>query len=495
MAKIISNGNSLVWGSNQSVFYGSFRLSCSGDYVTLYSGPHMWRMDYRDTTVDGEIFGSAKELLSKLSTFSEGGGNGEGVAGVKSVTGNLVTGTSSDPVVSVPVGTDKDILSWNNEGILMPGRITAWQLTDIGGRPPFAFGVLAGASLQADNPLLLFTEVSNTPKSGTLPIYGTNGRMAVGAAVNPGDAINLGQINGFVAAKADLNDGKVPESQLPSYIDNVQEFSASSEFPNPGLNNVVYVDTSTNLPYRWGGTGYVQIGSGLGLGESVATAYRGDRGKIAYDHSAQTGNPHGMTKSDIDLGSVDNTSDINKPISTATKSYVDNKSSIVAQSTVGASSQTVTLNIPADSPGLLRVEIFIPNTIVPAWISMTFNGVTSSVYRSVIHNVNSVAYTLNRFASEAQIRLLSSANGAVVNTDNIRIEGTINNRTEQLKTYRGTGSAHGTTASTNPDISDSCGSCHGASVTSGKITQIQFRANPPQAGFTAGSRVVVYGIK
>ena len=38
---------------------------------------------------------------------------------------------------------------------------------------------------------------------------------------------------------------------------------------------------------------------GLVLGETDSTAYRGDRGKIAYDHSQTTGNPHATTYSDV----------------------------------------------------------------------------------------------------------------------------------------------------------------------------------------------------
>ena len=38
---------------------------------------------------------------------------------------------------------------------------------------------------------------------------------------------------------------------------------------------------------------------GLVLGEQSNQAYRGDRGKIAYDHSQITGNPHGTTYSDV----------------------------------------------------------------------------------------------------------------------------------------------------------------------------------------------------
>lgn len=46
----------------------------------------------------------------------------------------------------------------------------------------------------------------------------------------------------------------------------------------------------------------------LMLGETSTTAYRGDRGKTAYDHSQLiTGNPHNVTKTDIGLGNVTNT--------------------------------------------------------------------------------------------------------------------------------------------------------------------------------------------
>ena len=41
-------------------------------------------------------------------------------------------------------------------------------------------------------------------------------------------------------------------------------------------------------------------GGGVELGETSTTAYRGDRGKTAYDHSqVTTGNPHGTTASDV----------------------------------------------------------------------------------------------------------------------------------------------------------------------------------------------------
>ena len=65
------------------------------------------------------------------------------------------------------------------------------------------------------------------------------------------------------------------------------------------------MDAETNITYRWSGHSYAPIGSDLALGETQSTAYRGDRGKIAYDHSmTKAGNPHGTKAADI--GYTDN---------------------------------------------------------------------------------------------------------------------------------------------------------------------------------------------
>ena len=45
------------------------------------------------------------------------------------------------------------------------------------------------------------------------------------------------------------------------------------------------MDLTTNKTYRWSGTAFVEISQSLALGETSSTAYRGDKGKIAYDHS------------------------------------------------------------------------------------------------------------------------------------------------------------------------------------------------------------------
>ena len=57
------------------------------------------------------------------------------------------------------------------------------------------------------------------------------------------------------------------------------------------------------------------------LGETSTTAYRGDRGKIAYDHSQITGNPHGTTKANVGLGNVPNIDATNPANIIQTSSY------------------------------------------------------------------------------------------------------------------------------------------------------------------------------
>jgi len=120
----------------------------------------------------------------------------------------------------------------------------------------------------------------------------------------------------FGSSFASLVDGKVPASQLPSYVDDVLEYANTGAFPGTGESGKIYVAIDTNKTYRWSGSAYVEISASVALGETSSTAYRGDRGKTAYDHSQASGNPHGTTKAEVGLSNVDNTSDANKPVST-----------------------------------------------------------------------------------------------------------------------------------------------------------------------------------
>ena len=114
-------------------------------------------------------------------------------------------------------------------------------------------------------------------------------------------AADLAEFNTKLGTKADLVNGFVPDVQLPSYVDDVLEFPTLADFPAIGDAGKMYVALDTNKTYRWGGTVYVSLDEGLAIGETASTAFRGDHGKTAYDHSQSTGNPHGTTPGDIGL--------------------------------------------------------------------------------------------------------------------------------------------------------------------------------------------------
>lgn len=99
-------------------------------------------------------------------------------------------------------------------------------------------------------------------------------------------------VQSALSSKADLVDGKIPAGQLPA--------------------------------------------GSLTLGVTSTTAYRGDYGTIAYDHAQIiSGNPHGLTAAILNLGNVNNTSDVNKPISTATQTALDLKANLVSPAFTG----------------------------------------------------------------------------------------------------------------------------------------------------------------
>ena len=105
-----------------------------------------------------------------------------------------------------------------------------------------------------------------------------------------GDTTITNSLNAFISTKgqpgglAELDStGKVPAAQLPSYVDDVLEFSTRAQFPQTGETGKIYVAKDTNLTYRWTGTQYLEISQSLALGETPSTAYPGDKGKANRD--------------------------------------------------------------------------------------------------------------------------------------------------------------------------------------------------------------------
>ena len=104
----------------------------------------------------------------------------------------------------------------------------------------------------AANHKMIFT-VSALP-SGTI----SGNICAIGSLSTSVSSGEKGAANGI--ATLDGN-GLVPSNQLPSYVDDVEEYSSTSAFPATGEIGKIYVATDTNKSYRWSGSTYVELSS------------------------------------------------------------------------------------------------------------------------------------------------------------------------------------------------------------------------------------------
>ncbi len=128
---------------------------------------------------------------------------------------------------------------------------------------------------------------------------------------NPTDYYTAVQVNNFFIEESQKgaangiaplgSDSKISSAYLPSYVDDVLEFSSLSSFPATGESGKIYVALDTNLTYRWGGSSYTQIAAG------AVQSVNGHVGIVT------------LGKSDVGLANTDNTSDATKNVLSATK--------------------------------------------------------------------------------------------------------------------------------------------------------------------------------
>lgn len=173
-----------------------------------------------------------------------------------------------------------------------------------------------------------------------------------------------------------------------SIYDNLDEYADFASFPVTGESEVFYVAEDTGSLYRWTGSAYVQISGDLALGEISSTAYRGDRGKTAYDHTFNGDNPHNVTKAQIGLGSVDNTSDTNKPISSAQASKNASQDALIATNTAKVSATGNELE-ESDIDTLSKLNAVLTDST----LINTTDSRLSDARTPTTHNHNDLYYT------------------------------------------------------------------------------------------------------
>ena len=140
--------------------------------------------------------------------------------------------------------------------------------------------------------------------------------------------------------------GKIPSTQLPSFVDDVVEYANFAALPGTGAAGIMYVTLDTNRTYRWSGSAYIQITSG-GV-DSVA----GKTGVVT------------LVKGDVGLGNVDNTADNTKSVASA--------ATLVTGRTIAITGDVTYTSGSFDGSGNVTGAATLANS-----------GVTASTYKSV----------------------------------------------------------------------------------------------------------------
>ena len=157
---------------------------------------------------------------------------------------------------------------------------------DSAGKTVYIMPDLAGLQENADggNIVLATAAVSGTGVRGKIALdvreldVGNVKVTQVADGVDAGDAVNKGQLDAKVDADllgaangvATLDaEGKVPASQLPSYVDDVLEFADQASFPAEGEQSKIYVALDSGKVYRWSGSAYVEISASPGSTDAV----------------------------------------------------------------------------------------------------------------------------------------------------------------------------------------------------------------------------------
>lgn len=190
-----------------------------------------------------------------------------------------------------------------------------------------------------------FIDESTPIKSNSDPVAGEDlarkSYVDSAAAVAAAGKLDASAV-GVTVAELD-GSGKVPASQLPSYVDDVLEFADLAAFPATGESEKIYIALDTGKTYRWSGSVYVEIIASPGTTDAIAEGsvnlyYTDARASAAAPVQSVAGKTGAVSldKSDVGLGSVDNTSDADKPISTLQQAALDDKLALSGGTMTGA---------------------------------------------------------------------------------------------------------------------------------------------------------------
>lgn len=191
----------------------------------------------------------------------------------------IFTDTTYESKAAIQNGTDVSLVTTGEKYIWNSKTSNTGTVTQVTAGTGLSIGSTAGGNFTTSGTINHTNAVTaqNTQAIYPIKIDAQGHISAYGSAVTP--------LTASSTLDATKLEGTVPTACLPSYVDDVLQYTAKANFPTTGEAGKIYVDKTTNLTWRWGGSSYVEISPSLALGTTSATAFRGDYGNAAYAHA------------------------------------------------------------------------------------------------------------------------------------------------------------------------------------------------------------------
>ena len=134
-----------------------------------------------------------------------------------------------------------------------------------------------GSILVSRGPYVMVVPIEELPAGGGTSII-VEDSLGSNSTTNAVSVHQAKLLSDALVNKCPLVDGKVPSENLPSYVDDILEYSNLASFPTIGQKVKIYSALDTNLFYRWTGSTYALIGDGttvdvIGVGAAAFARY------------------------------------------------------------------------------------------------------------------------------------------------------------------------------------------------------------------------------
>jgi hypothetical protein len=286
-------------GKNGDVFVntssGSFAQKVSGAWTVVYTLPAAdaangtllygaglpasalgKNLDSYINTLTGIFYKKAAGTWSQvfsMATGPQGPQGSAGANGTNGANGNTILSGTTNPSNSTTGVNGNFYINTSNYTFFGPKMAGIWgdgvsllgTGVPNGGTAGQVLVKVDGTDFNADWQDNSFANLSGNPADNV------NLSIALAAKQNnldftPENTTNKNQANGYAGLDGS---GKVAATQLPSYVDDVLEFTNYAALPITGETGKIYVTLNDNAEYRWSGSTYIQLVASPGSSDAV----------------------------------------------------------------------------------------------------------------------------------------------------------------------------------------------------------------------------------